>query len=111
MNYLLVPYTNENHDEYIKCQIEAFEDYIIEFFGKFDISVMESHLEKLQKGLFRIVVNEESAGFVYFYEENDKIQVDVFTIYEKFRNCGLGSIKVTCGCDSCTCCVDYVEKE
>ena len=26
-------------------------------------------------------------------------------------NCGLGSIKVTCGCDSCTCCGDYVEKE
>lgn len=27
-------------------------------------------------------------------------------------NCGLDSIKVTCGCgENCTCCGDYAEKE
>lgn len=39
-NYELVPY----YDSYIKSQLEAFTKYIIEFFGKCDVSIMEGHL-------------------------------------------------------------------
>ena len=46
-NYELVPYTDADHDNYIKCQIDAFEKYILEFFGVCDMAIMESHLKQL----------------------------------------------------------------
>ena len=90
--YKLVKYEAKDHDEYIKCQTEAFKKYIIEFFGGFNVDVMEGHLENILKfDLYKIIVENELAGFIYFKEEDEKISLDVFTILPKFRNCGLGS--------------------
>ena len=90
--YKLVKYEDKDHDEYIKCQTEAFKKYIIEFFGGFNVDVMEGHLADILKfDLYKIIVENELAGFIYFKEEDEKITLDVFTILPKFRNCGLGS--------------------
>ena len=91
IKYDLKPYNNVDHDNYIQCQLEAFTKYIIEFFGTCDISVMESHLEILKPYLFKIIVNNEISGYVYYKEENDKITVDVFTLLPNYRNNGLGT--------------------
>ncbi len=59
--YELVQYTDADHDNYIKCQIDAFEKYILEFFGVCDMSIMESHLKQLKTNLLKIVVKNLSA--------------------------------------------------
>lgn len=46
-SYELVPYTDADHDSYIKCQIDAFKKYIMEFFGVLDMSVMEGQVERI----------------------------------------------------------------
>lgn len=91
-NYELVPYIDADHDNYIKCQIGAFEKYILEFFGVCDMAIMESHLKQLKPNLLKIVVGNRIAGYVYYKEEDTKIIVDVFTLYPEFRNNGLGSL-------------------
>lgn len=91
-NYILVPYTDSDHDNYIKCQMEAFEKYIIEYFGVCDMSVMEGHLEQLKSDLFKIIIEGQTAGYVYYKEEANKIAVDVFTLLPEFRGKGLGSL-------------------
>ena len=91
-NYTLVPYTDSDHDSYIKCQTEAFEKYIIEYFGTFDTSVMEEHLMQLKSDLFKILVEGQTAGYVYRKEEANKIVVDVFTLLPEFRGKGLGTL-------------------
>lgn len=90
--YTLVPYSDADHNEYIQCQINAFEKYILEFYGKLDICIMEEHLNLLKSHLFIIKIEGKSAGYVYYYEADDKITIDVFTILPEFRNMGLGSI-------------------
>lgn len=92
IKYDLIKYTNADHDNYISCQLEAFTDYIMEFFGKCDISVMENHLQQLKPYLFKIVVDKEVAGYVYYKEEATQITVDVFTLLPNYRNKGLGTI-------------------
>ena len=89
--YKLVKYTERDHDDYIKCQVDAFEKYVVEFFGKFKIDAMEKHLKLLKDSLFKIELDRKLAGFVYYKEEESKITVDVFTILPEFRNFGLGS--------------------
>lgn len=84
-------YEEKDRDLYLKLQKEAFEKYVIEFFGKFNPSVMEKHLEKLKANLFKIMVGKDIAGFVYFKEEKDRITVDVLCLFPEFRNSGLGS--------------------
>lgn len=91
-NYTLVPYADSDHDSYIKCQTDAFKEYIIEYFGAFDIYVMEEHLMLLKSDLFKIVVEGQTAGYVYYKEEANKIAVDVFTLLPEFRGKGLGSL-------------------
>ena len=91
-NYELLPYTDADHDNYIKCQMDAFEKYILEFFGVCDMAIMESHLKQLKPHLLKIVVENQIAGYVYYKEEDTKIIVDVFTLYPEFRNNGLGSL-------------------
>ena len=91
-NYELLPYTDADHDNYIKCQMDAFEKYILEFFGVCDMAIMESHLKQLKPNLLKIVVGNRIAGYVYYKEEDTKIIVDVFTLYPEFRNNGLGSL-------------------
>ncbi len=91
-NYKLVPYCDSDHDGYIQSQLEAFTKYIIEFFGKCDMSVMEGHLKILKPYLFKIIAEDEIAGYVYFKEETAKITVDVFTLLPNYRNDGLGSV-------------------
>lgn len=90
--YELVQYTDADHDNYIKCQIDAFEKYILEFFGVCDMSIMESHLKQLKPNLLKIVVKNLTAGYVYYKEEDSKIVVDVFTLLPEYRNNGLGSL-------------------
>lgn len=90
--YELVPYTDADHDNYIKCQIDAFEKYILEFFGVCDMSIMESHLKQLKPNLLKIAVKSLTAGYVYYKEEDSKIVVDVFTLLPEYRNNGLGSL-------------------
>ncbi len=90
--YELVPYTDADHDNYIKCQMDAFEKYIIEFFGICDMAIMEGHLKQLKPNLFKIIVKHQIAGYVYYKEEDTKIIVDVFTLYSEFRNNGLGTL-------------------
>ena len=90
--YELVPYTDVDHDNYIKCQIDAFEKYILEFFGVCDMAIMESHLKQLKPNLFKIAVKNLTAGYVYYKEEDAKIAVDVFTLLPEYRNNGLGSL-------------------
>ena len=79
-NYELVPYTDADHDNYIKCQMDAFEKYILEFFGSCDMAIMESHLKQLKPNLLKITVRNQTAGYVYYKEEGTKIIVDVFTL-------------------------------
>ena len=55
--YELVPYTDADHDNYIKCQMDAFEKYILEFFGVCDMAIMENHLKQLKPNLLKISVN------------------------------------------------------
>ena len=90
-NYKLIPYTDADHDNYIKCQMDAFEKYILEFFGVCDMAVMESHLKLLKPNLLKITVKNQTAGYVYYKEEDAKIIVDVFTLLPEYRNNGLGS--------------------
>ncbi len=90
--YTLVPYKSGDHDSYIKCQMDAYEKYIIEYFGTCDMSVMEEHLMQLQSDLFKIVAEGKTAGYVYYNEEADKIVVDVFTLLPEFRGKGLGTL-------------------
>ena len=84
-------YEEKDRELYLKMQKDAFEKYVIEFFGQFDQSVMEQHLEKLKSNLFKIIVGKDIAGFVYFKEEEDRIIVDVLCLFPEFRNNGLGS--------------------
>ena len=91
-NYELVPYIDADHDNYIKCQIGAFEKYILEFFGVCDMAIMENHLKQLKPNLFKIEVCNQTAGYVYYKEEDAKIAVDVFTLLPEYRNNGLGSL-------------------
>ena len=91
-NYELVPYTDADHDNYIKCQMDAFEKYILEFFGSCDMAIMESHLKQLKPNLLKITVRNQTAGYVYYKEEGTKIIVDVFTLLPEYRNNGLGSL-------------------
>ena len=67
-NYELVPYTDADHDNYIKCQMDAFEKYILEFFGSCDMAIMESHLKQLKPNLLKITVRNQTAGYVYYKE-------------------------------------------
>lgn len=90
--YKLLSYTDSDHDSYIHCQLDAFTKYIIEFFGACDITIMESHLQILKPYLFKIIVENEIAGYVYFKEESTQITVDVFTLLPNYRNKGLGTI-------------------
>ena len=90
-NYELVPYTDADHDDYIRCQIDAYEKYILEFFGNCDMAIMESHLKQLKPNLLKIAVKNQAAGYVYYKEEDAKIVVDVFTLLPEYRNNGLGS--------------------
>ena len=90
--YELVPYTDADHDNYIKCQMDAFEKYILEFFGSCDMAIMESHLKQLKPNLLKITVRNQTAGYVYYKEEGTKIIVDVFTLLPEYRNNGLGSL-------------------
>ena len=89
--FKLLPYEEKDKETYLQLQISAFEKYIVEFFGKFDINVMLGHLDKLKDGLLKIVVEDKIAGFVYYKEDEDKITVDVFALFEEYRNYGLGS--------------------
>ena len=91
-NYELVPYTDADHDNYIKCQMDAFAKYILEFFGSCDMAIMESHLKQLKPNLLKITVRNQTAGYVYYKEEGTKIIVDVFTLLPEYRNNGLGSL-------------------
>ena len=91
-NYELVPYTDADHDNYIKCQMDAFEKYILEFFGSCDMAIMESHLKQLKPNLLKITVRNQTAGYVYYKEEGTKIIVYVFTLLPEYRNNGLGSL-------------------
>lgn len=91
-NYELVPYTDADHDNYIKCQMDAFEKYILEFFGSCDMAIMEGHLKQLKPNLLKITVRNQTAGYVYYKEEGTKIIVDVFTLLPEYRNNGLGSL-------------------
>lgn len=91
-NYELVPYTDADHDNYIKCQMDAFEKYILEFFGNCDMAIMENHLEQLKPNLLKIVVKNQVVGYVYYKDEDAKIVVDVFTLLPEYRNIGLGSL-------------------
>ncbi len=91
-NYELVTYNDFDHDNYIKCQMDAFEKYILEFFGVCDMAIMESHLKQLKPNLLKIVVRNQTAGYVYYKEEDAKIIVDVFTLLPEYRNNGLGSL-------------------
>ena len=91
-NYELVPYTDADHDNYIKCQMDAFEKYILEFFGSCDMAIMESHLKQLKPNLLKITVRNQTAGYVYYKEEGTKIIVDVLTLLPEYRNNGLGSL-------------------
>ena len=91
-SYKLVPYTDNDHDNYIKCQMDAFEKYILEFFGVCDMSVMESHLKQLKPNLFKVIAEGQTAGYIYYKEEDAQIVVDVFTLLPEFRNKGLGSL-------------------
>lgn len=84
-------YEEKDRDVYLQLQKNSFEKYIIEFFGKFTQSVMERHLEVLKANLFKIMLGENVAGFVYNKEEEDKIIIDVFCLFPEFRNNGLGS--------------------
>lgn len=90
--YELVPYTDADHDNYIKCQMDAFEKYILEFFGVCDMAIMENHLKQLKPNLLKIAVKNQTAGYVYYKEEDTKIIVDVFTLFPEYRNNGLGSL-------------------
>lgn len=90
--YELVPYTDADHDNYIKCQMDAFEKYILEFFGVCDMAIMENHLKQLKPNLLKIAVNSQIAGYVYYKEKSTKIIVDVFTLLPEYRNNGLGSL-------------------
>ena len=47
--YKLIKYSQKDQDEYIKCQVDAFEKYVVEFFGKFKVEVMEKHLKLLMR--------------------------------------------------------------
>lgn len=89
--FKLQKFVEEDKSLYLSTQKEAFEKYIVEFFGKFDVNVMIGHLQKLKSDLYKIVVDNNIAGFVYFKEESDKIVVDVFCVFKEYRNCGLGS--------------------
>lgn len=91
-NYELVPYTDADHDNYIKCQMDAFEKYILEFFGNCDMAIMENHLEQLKPNLLKIAVKNQVVGYVYYKEEDAKIVVDVFTLLPEYRNNGLGTL-------------------
>ena len=91
-NYKLEPYTDNDHDGYIHCQLDAFTKYIMEFFGTCDISIMEGHLQILKPYLFKIIVENQIAGYVYFKEESSQITVDVFTLLSNYRNNGLGTV-------------------
>ena len=84
-------YEEKDRELYLKSQREAFEKYVVEFFGSFSQEIMEEHLEKLKKGLFKIIVNNEIVGFVYFMEEKEQIVVDVLCLFSNYRNDGLGS--------------------
>ena len=90
--YELVPYTDADHDNYIKCQMDAFEKYILEFFGVCDMAIMENHLKQLKPNLIKIAVNIQIAGYVYYKVESTKIIVDVFTLFPEYRNNGLCSL-------------------
>ena len=84
-------YEEKDRELYLNTQKDAFEKYIIEFFGKFNPSVMQQHLKKLKSNLFKILIEKDIAGFVYFKEEEDRITVDVLCLFPEFRNSGLGS--------------------
>lgn len=84
-------YEEEDRNLYLKSQRDAFEKYVVEFFGKFNQSIMESHLEKMKSHLFKIIVEKKISGFVYFKEEQDRIIVDVLCVFTEYRNSGLGS--------------------
>ena len=84
-------YEENDKELYLKMQKDAFEKYVIEFFGEFNPSVMERHLEKMQANLFKIMAKNKIAGFVYFKEEKDRIIVDVLCLFPEYRNYGLGS--------------------
>ena len=72
--------------------MDAFEKYILEFFGSCDMAIMESHLKQLKPNLLKITVRNQTAGYVYYKEEGTKIIVDVFTLLPEYRNNGLGSL-------------------
>ena len=72
--------------------MDAFEKYILEFFGICDMAIMESHLKQLKPNLLKIAVKNQTAGYVYYKEEDTKIIVDVFTLLPEYRNNGLGSL-------------------
>ena len=87
----LIPFKDEDKELYLKTQIEAFKKYVIEFYGTFDIKIMEDHLSQLKDNLYKIVNDGKECGFVYFKEDRDKIIVDVFCLFKDQRNNGLGS--------------------
>ena len=84
-------YDEIDRDLYLKTQKEAFEKYVIEFYGAFNQKIMEDHLKRIKDGLFKIIFNNEIAGFVYFKEGQEKIVVDVLCLFSNYRNNGLGS--------------------
>lgn len=90
-DYKLVPYKDTDHDDYIKIQKETYIHYILDFFGVFSIEKMEEDLIRNKLGMKKILYKNKTAGYVYFMEEKDKIQVDVFTLLPEFRNFGLGT--------------------
>nr|WP_251614461.1 GNAT family N-acetyltransferase [Pumilibacter muris] len=56
------------------------------------MAIMESHLKQLKPNLLKIAVKNQTAGYVYYKEEDTKIIVDVFTLLPEYRNNGLGSL-------------------
>ena len=66
-NYKLVPYCDSDHDGYIQSQLEAFTKYIIEFFGKCDMSIMEGHLNILKPyGIYELFLIKNNFNFLEY---------------------------------------------
>lgn len=87
----LKPYEETDEKVYLDLQQATYEKYVIEFFGVFDIAVTKKHLQILKPHLYKIIFENKLAGFIYFCEEEQKITLDVFTLFPEFRNKGLGS--------------------
>ena len=94
MGFSLADMTETDLDDFLRVDKIAYEKYIVKYYGEYKNEfALENFNNKLKFTFFKkILLNEETVGFLNYDQKDDKIENISLRIVEKAQNNGIGTL-------------------